>query len=191
MESYAVAPNKFVLNIISDEKIVGYGFDGTTGWDMDYLGGPGLRELKGEELAMVRRGSDFYSRLNLKETFAQLTLKGTDRLEDRDVYVVEAMLAGSPNPRRFYFDVVSGLLLRLDIIPPALANMSLAQQAAVSSNSEKPFQQTYYEDYRDVDGVKAPFRVRTITPRADSMNVFTYSEIKHNVKIDESKFEKP
>jgi carboxyl-terminal processing protease len=61
----------------------------------------------------------------------------------------------------WYFDAEDGLLLRIG--------------------------DTYFDDYREVDGVKLPFKIRE--------NVFSglgleykFSEIRHNVKIDEKKF---
>ncbi len=45
---------------------------------------------------------------------------------------------------------------------------------------------TYYEDYREVDGVKLPFTTRTETPYG--FMVLRMREIKHNVPIDSDKF---
>jgi hypothetical protein len=46
---------------------------------------------------------------------------------------------------------------------------------------------TYYDDYREVDGIKLPFLVREeVLPGASI--VYKLTEIKHNVKIDEAKF---
>jgi len=47
---------------------------------------------------------------------------------------------------------------------------------------------TYYEDYREVDGLKLPFKSREEV-FAGSGIVYQLTEIKHNVKIDEAKFE--
>jgi hypothetical protein len=46
-----------------------------------------------------------------------------------------------------------------------------------------------FEDFKEVDGVKLPFSVRQTTPDFDY--VIRYSDIKYNVPIDDSKFEKP
>jgi hydrogenase maturation factor len=71
----------------------------------------------------------------------------------------DAYVLESTNSEKWYFDVQSGLLLRKGT--------------------------TYYEDYREVDGVKLPF-----TMRDDSGFgiVVRLSEIKHNVVIDPEKF---
>lgn len=46
---------------------------------------------------------------------------------------------------------------------------------------------TYYEDYREVDGVKLPFRMREDVFSGVGL-IYQLTEIKHNVKIDSSKF---
>ena len=61
----------------------------------------------------------------------------------------------------WYFDVEGGLLLRK-------GNM-------------------YYDDYREVDGIKLPFKLRDEV-LASAGIIYKLTEIKHNVKIDEAKF---
>ncbi len=46
---------------------------------------------------------------------------------------------------------------------------------------------TYYEDYREVDGLKLPFKLREEVFAGSGIN-YQLTEIKHNVKIDEAKF---
>jgi carboxyl-terminal processing protease len=62
---------------------------------------------------------------------------------------------------KWYFDVENGLLLRRG--------------------------NTYYDDYREVDGIKLPFKLRDEV-LAGAGIIYRLTEIKHNVKIDESKF---
>jgi carboxyl-terminal processing protease len=62
---------------------------------------------------------------------------------------------------KWYFDVESGLLLRRG--------------------------DTYYEDYREVDGIKLPFKIRQDAFSGAGL-VYRITEIRHNVKIDEAKF---
>jgi zinc protease len=62
---------------------------------------------------------------------------------------------------RWYFDLESGLLVR-------------------KGNS-------YFEDYREVDGIKLPFKLRDDVFNGTGI-IFQFADIKHNVKIDESKF---
>lgn len=62
---------------------------------------------------------------------------------------------------RGYFDAADGLLLRKG--------------------------NTFYDDYREVDGVKLPFKIREDVISGVGL-IYQLTEIKHNVSIDETKF---
>jgi carboxyl-terminal processing protease len=62
---------------------------------------------------------------------------------------------------KWYFDAEGGLLLRKGT--------------------------TYYDDYREVDGMKLPFRIREDVLAGVGLT-YQLTEIKHNVRIDEAKF---
>ncbi len=49
--------------------------------------------------------------------------------------------------------------------------------------------QSFLDDYRDVDGVKIPFKLRQVTS-AFTIDI-KIEEVKHNVPIDDAKFNKP
>ena len=46
-----------------------------------------------------------------------------------------------------------------------------------------------YSDWREVDGVKLPFKITQSMPNLKF--VFTVSEVKHNLPVDDRLFEKP
>jgi hypothetical protein len=46
-----------------------------------------------------------------------------------------------------------------------------------------------FSDYRDVDGVKTPFRARSVN-QVQSLTI-TLTKVEHNTPIDESMFKKP
>jgi zinc protease len=73
------------------------------------------------------------------------------------------------------FDAASGLLVRAQTV---------AEGPMGKANIE-----TTLGDYRDVDGVKLPFLIHT------DMGGFAFTikltEVKHNVPIDDAKFDKP
>jgi hypothetical protein len=62
---------------------------------------------------------------------------------------------------KWYFDAEDGLLLRRG--------------------------NTYLDDYREVDGIKLPFKLREEVFSGVGV-IYRLTEIKHNVKIDEAKF---
>ena len=48
---------------------------------------------------------------------------------------------------------------------------------------------TFYDDYREGDGVKVPFKIRAVLPQFES--IITVTEVKNGVKIDDALFSKP
>jgi hypothetical protein len=62
-------------------------------------------------------------------------------------------------------------------------------QAPVQNVQGKPVEQRlYYADYRDVDGMKFPFRLRRATG-ADTTEETVFDRYRINSKIDPRKFE--
>src|SRR5262249_15939765 len=107
---------------------------------------------------------------------ASWRVTGIERLGGRDAYVA----VGDVDARTktmWYFEVASGLLLR---------------ERTTTETALVPLQeQIEDEDYRRVDGVMLPFRVRSSdgAPFDTSTRVFT--SIRHDVDVDDSTFELP
>lgn len=170
IEIYSKAPNKRVeiLDAPENRSFTGRGYDGTAGWSMN-MTETGLRQLEGAELATTQRESDFYRQIRLGHLYKQLTVTGKDKIDGREVYIVEAV-PESGNPEKLYFDAETGLLSRRDMV-----------------YGNTPVQH-YYEDYRTVDEIKVPFVLRSEGP----VRVVTrLREIKHNVPIEDARFKSP
>lgn len=128
-------------------------FTGAHGYEQMALFG--FREVRGAELEEMRRESDFRWQIRLPANYAKMVFKGTEKVGDAETNVIEATPARGL-PTTFYFDASTGLLLRRDA--------------------------TYFEDYREVDGVKLPFVTRTAAA------TIRLREVKHNVAIDDASF---
>ncbi len=76
-----------------------------------------------------------------------------------------------------YFDVVSGLLRRE---VTTIETMLLPLQ-----------EQVEYDDYRDVGGVKLPFRLRMSDGAPFSTVTRTFVQIRRNVPVDDALFRPP
>ena len=173
LEMFAKAPNKNAMKIdLPGVGMVYNVFDGLKGWDSNPM--TGLRELAGEELATMKREADFYQPLNLKKHFPKLEVKGKDKVDEYETYVVVATPAGG-GPEKLYFDIASGLLIR--------------QDAERETGQGKIAVEEHFDDYKDVGGVMIPHSLRQVTPMFAITMKFT--EIKSNVEIDEEKFNKP
>lgn len=172
-ESYTAAPNKSITrSMLAGIGEMVEGFDGQTAWAINPL--QGNRDKQGEELEQSKLINNFYRETNLAKLYPKMELKGTEKVGEKDAYVVVGTPENLP-AETFYFDTQSGLLLR--------------QDSTVISPEGKMPTKTFYEDVRDIDGVKLPFKMRTVMPQFEI--IVTTTEIKHNVAVDDSKFAKP
>lgn len=172
-EIYAKAPNKVLyVTDIPNFGVVQRAFNGTVGWQDNPQ--TGLADLSGDELAALKREADFYDVLDLKTLYPKMTVKGKESVDGHDAYVVEAIPAEGA-PVTMSFDAASGFLVRAETVaetPNGKANVV-----------------TTLSNYREVDGVQLPFQIRS------DMGSFAFtiklSDVKHNVSIDDAKFDKP
>lgn len=173
VELFAKAPNK----VITIAEITGLGtfrdgFDGSVAWSDNPQAG--MRTLEGQELENTRRGAEFYSPLKLREMYATITVKGKEKVGAREAWVLKATF-GSNAPDELAFDADSGLLIR------AIRTRN-SDQGPVTS-------EVYYDEYKLVDGVQVVTTQRRFNPTFTVITRFT--DFKHNVPIDDSKFAKP
>ncbi|MCI0490606.1 MAG: protein kinase [Blastocatellia bacterium] len=171
IESYAKAPNKLlVITSVPGLGATRYGYNGEVGWSSDQQ--LGLRALTGAELAGVIRDADFYRDANLKRTYSALTLGGKERIKGREAYRLEGTTSEGGNDR-LYFDAQTGLLIRSDI-------ERAGPQGLLSI-------ETYFENYRTVDGLRLPFTMRQSS--AIFRILIKVREVRHNVSISDSRFD--
>lgn len=172
-EAYEKAPNKslVVLNL-PEIGVVREGYDGAIGWSQEPQ--EELRMMTGAELATAKVDADFYKDIRLQKVFSKLTFKGTENVGDKLTYKLEGVSKDGYS-ETMYFAVESGLLLRTDSVE--------------ESPTGKTVLELHCEDYREIDGIKIPFTARHQSPGFNI--IFKISEVKHNVPIENAKFEKP
>jgi hypothetical protein len=164
------APNKRVVLIgpaaIDSEMGSGRGFDGTSGWDKNFIG-TGLRTLTSGELADVARDADLLRALHL---FDDCSASSAHSSASEVVVACELERGGRG---RFFFDGRDGLLIK--------------QEREESDG--RPTVTTLFDDYKETDGVRVPFRTRFVVPGATiTYNVET---VRHNSPVDPRVFQKP
>lgn len=171
VEVYQKAPNKmFTIQNIPGFGVITDGYDGQTAWTQDPTSG--LRQKKGEELAQTKRTADFTG--TLRSQFSKFELKGTEKVEGKDAYVIVA----TPNegkPETWYFDTQTGLMIRSDA-------------TIVSAMGEIPVK-NFIEDYREFEGMLIPYSTRQVA--AAFTAVIKIEDVKTNVPIDDAKFAMP
>jgi len=174
------APNKVRTLINLDLTTAGAGsltvdqrFDGTNGYSMDSMRGDS--DMTGARLESLRNGAFPSPFLGYKERGTKIVFAGKEKVGDKDAYALSITPATGP-ASRVWVDVDSYL-------PVKASSMIDAPETG-------PLEQiTEFSDYRDVDGMKVPFKL-TATTAVQSF-VVTVKSVEHNVTIDPALFVKP
>ncbi len=168
------APDKFYLLVTTPQGTIERGFNGQVGWEKTPRV---VREVTGAELNSFKVANGLFTLLKLKEQYSKPPRVRKDKIGDRDVYIVDGTT--SDNRRmRLYFDAASGLLLRRTTTMPTIVGIIPDQ--------------IDFEDYREADGLKFPFIARAAALEVGNpTSTRTFTELKLNVPIDESKFNMP
>lgn len=174
IEVHAAAPDRWVelLDAPENDGVTGRGYDGAIGWSSN-LTETGLRRLGGAELESRRRQAAFHRPLRLRELYPQLELRGAETLDGRRHQVVAATPPVG-QAETWYFDDVSGLLVRRDVV--------LDGPLGPFPVSER------YLDYREIDGVVLPFRIRS---EAQVTTEIRFREIRHGAPLGDELFAPP
>ncbi len=146
--------------------------DGRSGW----LGNSGRppRDMSASESEAARLDADLRFPVHVKQLFKELRATPADAVDGRETVRVVGNNERRP-PVEMWFDTQSGLLVRL----VRYAETSLGRNPT----------QIDYADYRDVDGVKVPFRWTVARP--SGRFTIQVDEMQHNVPIEDARFEKP
>lgn len=147
-------------------------FNGREGW----LGMPGrpLREMHGSDLDGASIDADLHLPTHLKQMFSDMRVRGTGKIGEQGAYEVVGRREGKP-PIRLYFDQQSGLLVRLVRYGDTALGLMPTQ--------------IDYSDYRDVNGLKVPYRWTLARP--SGRFTIQASEVQQNIPVDDAKFVKP
>ena len=157
-----------------DRGIAAWTYDGTTGYISQPRSYLGTWQLDGSDLAGAKLDSTLAFPGEIKNAFPTWRVGPEDILQGRDVYVVQGSvpkgLVGT-----FYFDKETHLLTRyVRQTPSPVGRISIQQD---------------FEDYRDVNGIKFPFKYSFLW--LDGRFTAEIKDVKVNVPIDAVKLGKP
>lgn len=203
LEMYAKAPNSIMLKInISKTESIQRVFNGTQGWAKD-ISLDEVRPITGSELSLLETKADFYWPTKIKTLYPKLSFKEKDIIEislpnktidKKEVYVLESEEEKKPT-ETFYFDTKSGLLVLYEIDTEIL--VAEKKEKTINGNTFTDFEaakeivpiKIYYENYKEIDGIKIPM----ITRQAISSNniIIELTSVEHNKPIDDKLFAKP
>jgi hypothetical protein len=149
-------------------------FDGQSGWIAAPHRPVAVLGLTGSELDGVRLEAELSFPGQIKDTLGQWRAGAPTEIDDKPVQVVQGS-RGNGTLATFYFDSKTGLLTRL--------------VRYASSRVGRLPTQVDYDDYRDVSGVKVPFKF-TIT-WLDGLEKVELTDVQLNVPVDAARFGKP
>ncbi|HEV7902798.1 MAG TPA: c-type cytochrome [Pyrinomonadaceae bacterium] len=158
---------------VPQQGAVTQGLSGAQGWIKNPRG---TRAASGDELSTLQRTALMFAPIKIKEPSTSLKPNGRGKVGDRDAWVLMSTAADG-TIERYLFDMETGLLLRQTTFTPAVLNL-LPEQID-------------YEDYRDVEGIKLPFTIRISGVDAFFDSTRKFTEIKHNVPVDDARFQMP
>ena len=136
----------------------------------------GSRQLSADEMERVKRVPARYGIIKVTEAPERMKVIGVEVIGGRQAYVVATRIDAN-RAKSYFFDTETGLLLR---------------EITTTETMLAPLpEQVDFEDYRDVDGVKLPFTIRTSDVAAFSTARRRLTEIKLNVAVEDGAFNMP
>jgi hypothetical protein len=173
IEIYKKAPDKSLLKMkLPQDMEMREVCDGKAAWMEDPRGG--YHEFKGAELESRLKRSQFSEQAKMILLAATGKVLGADKIGLHSVYVVEYS-SQKNETTKLYFDEESGLALR--------SEETLAKPDGSFTT------RLDMDDYRDVDGMMVPFRMKR-TEKGSVIKI-KLTQVKNNFPIDDEMFVKP
>lgn len=177
VEVFLKAPNQRTTIVHAFDGDTTTVYDGHAGWIAapETMKPVPLLALTGGNLDAARIEAELFFPSRIKEMLTEWRVGPTTTIDSRDAQLVQGRVRPGGLPVTLYFDAESGLLVRV----------LLYTSSPVGVNPR----QIDFADYRDVAGIKMPFRW-TVT-WTDGKSTTEVTEIQPNVTIDASRFAKP
>jgi len=172
IEAYWTASGKAFQVVHTQRGDNAQGYDGKNGWASGGFGGASA-EPAGDMFAF-REWAELFPALHFTDRYSKITVEGIDKIGDHSAYRIVGKREGGVD--RLYFDTDSGLLLR-------------AWTTFDTALGEIP-QQTDYDDYRDVSGVKIPYSVHVVSSEGGT-RTYKWDQIQVNGTVDETRSNRP
>jgi outer membrane lipoprotein-sorting protein len=153
-------------------------YDGTQGWaNNPFAGKVNPDSMTDEDLKNISEEADFDGPLvDYAKKGNKVELVGKDKVEDKDVWRVK-LTTKNGDIRYYLFDASTYLLLKWE-----------GKRRA--EGKEFPIE-SYFRDYRDVDGLKFSFQIDSGSSATDLRQKLVIDKIELNTPIADSEFAKP
>jgi hypothetical protein len=177
VEVYGQAPGRRTTIMHGAFGNITWVFDGSNGW----VAAPAVTApvpvvpLTGGELGGARVEAELAFPARLKQMLVEWRVGDPAIINDQEFQVVQGKLAPGGLPIKLYFDPMTGLLSRLVYYNDTPVGRIPTQ--------------IDYSDYRDVSGVRMPFKWTTTW--TDGRMIFEMSSVQANVPVDARRFARP
>ncbi len=155
------------------------GLSGDVAWSTNMMEGP--KVLDGPEAKQFHKQGDIYADLHWDQYYESITFKGQEAVTMPDetevmTNALELLSIDDDTVSTHYFSVESGLLVK------SVTDVTIAGGAKIPSTA-------YTMDYRDVGGIKLPFK--TISSTGPMQQIIEFSAVEVNVEIGEGELDLP
>ncbi len=153
-------------------------YDGKTGWANNPFAGKMIPDtMPDEDLKNIAEESDFDGPLvDYRRKGNLITLVGKDKVGDKNAWRLK-LTTKNGDVRYYLFDAGSFLLLKWE-------------GKRHFEGRELPIE-SYFSDYRDVDGLKFAFEIASGTSASDLSQKIIIDKIELNPELDDAEFAKP
>jgi|KBSSwiStaDraftv2_1062776.scaffolds.fasta_scaffold13672_6 photosynthetic reaction center cytochrome c subunit len=172
-EVYAKAPNQRTTFIHTDDGDKTMTYDGRSGWLASNVTPVPVMTLTGGELDGARLDAELMFPGRIKQVLTQWRAALPMTLNGRSVNVLQG--TGKEMTATLYFDAQTGLLTRV----VRYANSAMGRVPT----------QIDLDDYREVAGVKVPYKWSFAW--TSGRDLYELTEVQANVAVDAAKFSKP
>jgi hypothetical protein len=140
------------------------GFSGQAGWR--HVAGQDLQQRAGRQFVEIVTVFDPARVRWWKEWYPNLSVTGVEKVNGRDAYTL-SMNPGSKASEKLFIDRETGLVVRDEVLPGMVFT---------------------FDDYRPVNGLQVPFRIRQSTP-ASVTYIYTFTDVKALTGTEATQFE--
>jgi len=171
-------PGKLREEITLKEKTLIRATNGKTGWMINpFSGGKDPEPLSADDFRLMTQQADFDRPLvDYKTKGNQVELVGREKLDDKEVYKLKVTLKDG-QIRYDYVGVASSLELKWE-------------GRVVRNGSDFPAE-SFFRDYRSVDGLIYPFVIESDSPGNAGTQKIIFDKVELNPPLDDTRFEQP
>lgn len=169
-------PNKVAVKVeIEGIGTIESGSNGEIAWENSAIVGPRVVDNK-KEAAMIMEQSNMQRIYDPTKFYKSMETVGTEEIDGTKCYKVE-LTTQQDEKIESYYDADSGLELKnVRTVPSQMGAITL---------------QSYTSDYRDVDGIKTPFKVEQKLDTGMVLQVISMDKIEYNVAVPSDAFAIP